>query len=350
MNAADIRPLVDAIKKCVSRHELPQKGAYGRWLWEGGVWGDGGAPRALGKNPYGCADAANILYTVNAFDCGEETRRARIREIQILQDPETGMFHESTHDPIHTTAHCLGALQLFDDKPLYQVSALHKFFDKAALYALLDGLNWRGDPWTQSHRGAGVYAALVNAGEMTEEFSQDYFDWLWENADETTGFWKKGIAETAPCSDRRTVNGRASLYCYMAGGFHYLFNLEYAKMPLRYPEKVIDTCIKLYTENGLPDYFMKRCNFIETDWLYCLTRAGRQTAYRSEECMALIETFAETYCANLMKLDYETDESFNDLHLLFGACCTLAELQSALPGKLVTEKPLRLVLDRRPFI
>ena len=115
MNAADIRPLVDAIKKCVSRHELPQKGAYGRWLWEGGVWGDGGAPRALGKNPYGCADAANILYTVNDFDCDEETCRTRIRELQVMQDPETGMFHESTHDPIHTTAHCLGALQLFDD-------------------------------------------------------------------------------------------------------------------------------------------------------------------------------------------------------------------------------------------
>ena len=66
--------------------------------------------------------------------------------------------------------------------------------------------------------------------------------------------------------------------------------------------------------------------------------------------MALTERFAATDCANLMKLDFETDESFNDLHLLFGACCALAELQSALPGKIVTEKPLRLVLDRRPFI
>ena len=88
--------LAMAIKKCVSRHELPQKGAYGRWLWEGGVWGDGGAPRALGKNPYGCADAANILYTVNDFDCDEETCRTRIRELQVMQDPETGMFTAGT--------------------------------------------------------------------------------------------------------------------------------------------------------------------------------------------------------------------------------------------------------------
>ena len=65
MNAIDIRPLVAEIKSCIGRHELETKGAYGRWLWEGGVWGNGGAPRERGKNPYGCADAANILYTVN---------------------------------------------------------------------------------------------------------------------------------------------------------------------------------------------------------------------------------------------------------------------------------------------
>ena len=350
MDTIDIRPLITEIIKCVGRHELAQTGAYGRWLWAGGVWGDSGEPRTLGKNIYGCADAANILYTVNDFSCDEETRKARIREIRVMQNAETGLFYESTHDPIHTTAHCLGTLRLFDAKPLYPVRALQKYFDKTELYALLDGLDWQNDPWPQSHIGAGVYAALVNAGEITEAFSKQYFNWFWENADETTGFWKKGYARTAPCAAQRTVNGRASLYTYMAGGFHYLFNHEYAKMPLRYPEKIIDSCIKLFTENGLPDRFMKQCNYLEIDWLYCLTRAGRQTDHRRGERTELIERFAGTYCENLMRLDHEKDESFNDLHLLFGACCALAELQNALPGKIVTEKPLRLVLDKRPFI
>ena len=39
-----------------------------------------------------------------------------------------------------------------------------------------------------------------------------------------------------------------------------------------------------------------------------------------------------------------------DLHLLFGMVCCLAELQQALPGTFRTQRPLRLVLDRRPFI
>ena len=56
------------------------------------------------------------------------------------------------------------------------------------------------------------------------------------------------------------------------------------------------------------------------------------------------------YLKYMYSIDYEHDEGFNDLHMLFGAVCCLCELQSALPGKLITTKPLRLVLDRRPFI
>ena len=40
----------------------------------------------------------------------------------------------------------------------------------------------------------------------------------------------------------------------------------------------------------------------------------------------------------------------NDLHSVFGTVCCLAELQRALRGSIITEKPLKLVLDRRPFI
>ena len=349
MRPIDIRPLIAEIEECVRRHELPQRGAYRRWLWPGGVWGDGGAPRSLGKNEYGCADAANILYTVGAFPAGEAARRAA-DELRAMQDPETGLFYESSHDPLHTTAHCLGALRLFGARPAYPLRALRRYLGRDELYALLDGLDWRADPWPQSHRGAGVYAALENAGEITGAFSKNYFGWLWENADGVTGFWKKGVADGAPCDPRRTVDGRASLYTVMAAGFHYLFNLEYAGVPLRYPDRAVDTCLRLATENGLPETFGRRCGFLEVDWLYCLNRAGRQTDYRRAEREALTERFAAVYCENLLRLDHETDESFNDLHMLFGACCALAELRNALPGALITERPLRLVLDERPFV
>ena len=52
----------------------------------------------------------------------------------------------------------------------------------------------------------------------------------------------------------------------------------------------------------------------------------------------------------LLSLDPRADDALNDLHLLFGTLCAMAELQQALPGFVRTRRPLKLVLDRRPFI
>lgn len=60
--------------------------------------------------------------------------------------------------------------------------------------------------------------------------------------------------------------------------------------------------------------------------------------------------FADGYLDFLMSVDPNTSDAFDDLHALFGALCCVAELQQFLRGYLYTEKPLKLVLDRRPFI
>lgn len=347
MERLDARQIINAVRETVKRHELSERGAYCRWLWQNEK-GD----RELGINEYGCADAVNILYTINDFDCDGTTREARINALLSLQNSETGLYNEATHHTIHTTAHCLGALQLFDEKPKYKLSGLEKYKTREGLYSLLDGLNWN-DPWPQSHQGAGIYAAFVNSGEITEDFSNDYFEWFWNNASEKTGFWKAEYTERAPITEKRYPNGRANpdaAYSYMAGGFHYIFNHEYARFPLRYPERIIDSCIDMYYNGGLPKNFGRAINFIEVDLIYCLTRASRKCAYRRDEVMALLEDLAVKYIGYLSSLDYETHDGFNDLHMLFGSVCATAELQSALPGMIITEKPLRLVLDRRPFI
>ncbi|MCQ2432147.1 MAG: hypothetical protein MJ175_06030, partial [Clostridia bacterium] len=90
--------------------------------------------------------------------------------------------------------------------------------------------------------------------------------------------------------------------------------------------------------------------FIEVDWVFCMTHAMRQTPHRFYEAMEQLETFADKYIDFWESIDWETNESVNDLHMLFGGCCCLAELQQTLKGKLWSDKPLRLVLDRRPFI
>lgn len=342
----DIRNFIKNAYDCVERHKLENEGEYCRWLWQGEL-----GPRDLGVNEYGCADAMNILYSIDKFDCPPDVRRKRIEAIQKMQNKDTGMFTEATHHTIHTTAHCTGALQLFGAKPLYPLTYLHQYYDKNKLYELLEGLFI--NPWTQSHQGAGVYAALENAGEMTNEFAENYFSWFWQNADEEVGFWKRGdVCHALYSSEREPGNNRQAVFSYMAGGFHYMFNHEHAGFPLRYPEKIVDSCIKMYRERALPPNMWEGCcTFIQVDWVYCLHRAVRQAnGYREAEALECIREFAKGFIGELNKIDPLTDDSFNDLHSLFGTICLLAELQLTLPDEIITEKPLRLVLDRRPFI
>ena len=115
---------------------------------------------------------------------------------------------------------------------------------------------------------------------------------------------------------------------------------------------MIDSCIALYDgkENGLPNFFGKSANFIEADWIYCLTRAQRQTPHRFYEVRERLENFTEKYLDFWYNVDWNTNDAVNDLHMLFGGVCALAELQQTLKGKLLSEVPLKLVLDRRPFI
>ena len=136
----------------------------------------------------------------------------------------------------------------------------------------------------------------------------------------------------------------------MGGTFHYVFNMENHKRALKYPEKLIDTCLDLYYSNAIRDDFGICCGFLEIDWVYCITRALRQSHHRPKDCKEALVKFEKDYLDYLYSVDYKTDDGFNDLHMLFGATCALAELASALPSTIETTRPLKLVLDRRPFI
>lgn len=330
----DLRAFVDDAAGIVARANLGRPGAYARFAPVGGA--------ALSPiDPYGCSDAANILYTIGRFPRALDERAGFVAEMQRQQEPDTGLWRETTHHPIHTTAHCLAALELFDAGCLHPLTALAEQRQPAGIRKFLDGLDWQKAPWHASHQGAGIYAALILAGEGSRAFEDAYFGWLAEQSDPTTGMIRRGHLGPVEHS------GVATLFPHLAGGFHYLFNHQYARQPWRYPAAFVDTCLTLRAERRFP--LAKIVGFAEIDWVYCLNRCQRQSGHRFTESMAALEAFADEYTAFLIGLDRQ-DARLNDLHMLFGALCALAELQQALPGRLLTEQPLKLVLDRRPFI
>lgn len=331
MQQINITGIISKIHKIVENHKLAP-GSYSRFIEDDF------------ESPYGCADAANILYTIGKFPKDQAERDASVKTLRAMQDPGTGMFSEKpsdptvhVHDPIHTTAHCMAAIELFDAAPLYHATELEQYLDPEKFNEFMEAINWRGNPWSHSHRPAGLYVALNLGGTDCKEFNKMYFDWMWENADPDTGLWRRG------CQD-----GTMRLWDHMAGTFHYLFNHEHAHMPLRYPDKLIDSCIKMYKEDFRKGFY-ESVSFIQIDWVYCLTRAMQQTPHRFCEAMECLEEFAVNFFENWETRDYTT-HNINDLHALFGSVCCMAELQRALRGKIYSETPLKLVLDRRPFI
>ncbi len=333
----NMQEFINRVETIAARHALDRPGAYRRWLWQ-----DARGGRDLGVNPYGCADAANILYTIGRFPRDPRERQAWVETLQGLQDPATGLFREPTHHEIHTTAHCIAALELFDAGPRYPLAALAPLADPAATAHFLDGLNWRADPWPESHKGAGLYVSLALTGMATPDWQDRYFEWLWDEIDPATGFLRAGCVGPVPAGNTLSV------FPHLAGTFHYLFNHEFARRPWRHPEALIDACLDLFRGRLFP--LGLSVGFAEIDWVYCLTRSLRQCGHRFAECRGALVAFAESYATFLTGLDPQTDEGLNDLHALFGALCALAELQQAIPGLIRTERPLKLVLDRRPFI
>lgn len=321
-----IHSIIKEMKDVLKRHEVAP-GQYCRWLWDGEQ-----EKRALGSNAYGCADAANIRYTLNIFPFDPEERAACIQGIQSFQDKETGIFKDATHSPIHTTAHCTAALELFDARPLYPFTSWEAFKEPENLQDYLEE-NLNG------HTGAGVFSAMAITGDADEAWKRAYFDWFNSRCHADTGLWTRGRAFLD-----------APSYFNIGDAFHYLFNYEYAREPIPYPDKLIDSCLEAYYTHSMDETFGKQFHFLEMDWVFCLNRASRQTPHRFAEIKQTLKEFAGDFIVYLNGVDWEHDDGANDLHLLFGVLCCLAELQQALPGEIISEKPLRLVLDRRPFI
>jgi hypothetical protein len=330
----DLTPWLARVEMLVAAHRRGP-GLYARWRAPGPGRDD------VAPNPYGSADAANLLYTLGCLPRAAAERAAFVDALRSFQDPETGWFREATHHELHTTAHCIAALELFDAGPRHRLTALDELEAANALEAFLDGLAGRDDPWHASHQGAGAYAARVRAGEASDAFQQRYFAWLAREVDPETGLWRRG--RVAP-----PYRWGESRFPHLAGTFHYLFNFEHAREPHPAPAALVDTCLEIAATDPYP--LGRVVSFAEIDWVYCLSRAIAQSGHREPESRAALRTFAVRYARFLLALDLDRDDGAGDLHRLFGAVCALAELQRVLPGQLRSGRPLRLVLDRRPFI
>ena len=332
MTKLDITPVLQSALAVVDSHRISD-GNYSRWIKLPGM-----GERNYGTNAYGCADAANILYTLGKFPTDLDLRASFVKHLQAMQNPETGYFTEGSHHIIHTTAHCTAALELFDARPLHPFADMLKYLDiEEFIKYMTKDYNFLKSG-KAAHAGAGIYASLSINGDADASWKKAYFDFFDSTCNPTSGLWEKN-----PDNDftRRFQIGDS---------FHYYFNYGDFHRAIPYPEALIDSCLDAYKGGMFEAEFGRQFHFIEMDWLYCMNRASHQTNHRYDEIKETAYSFAKGYIDYLQNVDYTNDPNANDLHLLFGVMCALAELQKMLPEFVISDIPTRHVLDRRPFI
>lgn len=329
----DLRPFVAELERLLEEHQL-DGGHHARFSERSDP------VRSRTPDAYGVADAVNILYTLGSLP-GDAGRRADlIAALQSFQDPGTGAFEDGSHVREHTTAHLAAAMELFDARPAHPLRFLDPLREPADVGPFLDGLDW-DQPWGSSHRGAGVAAALAVTVDLAPEWVDAYVGWLDEHVDPATGLWRSG--KMLPLADD------PGLFANVGGSFHYHFVYLALRRAMPHPDRVIDTCLEILRDGGA-GIATRTVGFAEIDWVYCVHRALRQSGHRREDCEAALGEVGARVAALLTDPGYWRTPEFDDLHTVFGALCTVAELQLALPGRVLTPRPLRLVLDRRPFI
>lgn len=318
----NIEPIIEKVRKSLDCHRTET--GYARYPEKG-------------DNEYGIADALNIMFTID--DIPERSEITLLTErLKDFQSPETGLFDEGTHHPYHCTAHCIAALELFQESPGYPVNALSEYRSASSAEDLLSSLEWATTN-RSGHIGAGVFSTLYLTKTITPEWENAFFERLVKYNDPETGISVKGAVSA----------GLKPLWSHMGDWFHFLFCFHAERRAFPNTERLIDSCIELYDKKLMPESFGRGQRFLDIDWAFTLNRASVQSGYRLGESRERLEAFAHEFTEYLESSDF-SEPQWRDLHLMFGAVCALSELQSALPGLLRSRRALRQVLDIRPFI
>jgi hypothetical protein len=128
---------------------------------------------------------------------------------------------------------------------------------------------------------------------------------------------------------------------YLGGAFHIWPLYAALERPLPYPERVIDSVLRLQEANGA---FGGGFDYGNMDGVWVLQYLAQRRPYRREDVLAALERNAH----GLMRLYNDEPSRFlGSAHSTESRIATLAILQAALPELFTAERPWRNPWHRR---
>lgn len=287
---------------------------------------------------YGVADMACVLHTLGLLRPSAAERAEWAAAFRRFQREEDGWLREAdpTHGAMHNLAFGLAGMELLDLVPERPVRLAPAHSDPRAFLATLD---WRNRVYPDSHEGAGIGTVFTLLPELGgRPWLEAYFAACDALFDPRNGLMGR---DKPPGGDFDQVGGT----------FHYVFLYHHFNRRAPFPRQRIDAVL----DTRLPDgcWHPENRLWLSFDALYLLTRTLRYCPHRHDDIVAC----ARQVMTNAMREVFspagreQLRAGRVATHSVAAALSLAAEAQLFLGAQeVVTERPLRPVLDRRPFI
>lgn len=215
-----------------------------------------------------------------------EKRNEWVAHINSFADKSDGSYFDRYgHSRLHANGMTIGALGVLGGQQKYPVSLYHEFNSTRTVIPWLEHIDWSRQ-WSASHQLWGGIHCYSMSKKCDEPWLDMVFEWLDNNLDEKTGWWKKAV----PHSDRHQPLG---------GSIHILPVYEHHGRKFPFPKKVIDSVIALQLpskrwldrgNNPGRDYM----SYLELDALYALKYMHTlEPTYRKDDIQKAVREYGE---------------------------------------------------------
>ena len=292
---------------------------------------------------YGIADMACILYALDALTPDEKAKSEWISRLQSFQDPGSGLLLAKTAylSKVHNTAFALGALNLFDAPPSHPLVFARNFDTPQKMEEYIASRDWQGGVYLGGEDVVGLASSFAL---VPDTVSAQWFTWFLDYFDGNLFDPNNGMIgrDTPPEGTLDQIGGT----------FHFDFFWQYFDRAMPFAEQRIDAILGLQRDDG--DWDPGNPWWMPFDAIYMLARAVSGSGHRVEDfrdCVRGVVTRAYDRIMDGSSRESDFVKQDMGVHTLNGALGLFAVGQSILgPDEVRTTKPLRLVLDRRPYI
>jgi hypothetical protein len=299
---------------------------------------------------YGTADVACILYSLGRLDPSPQDAAAWLDVLAGFQDAESGFFVDRSCmlSTAHNTGFAVGAMNLLHrelrngELPRSPLRFAQLVREPADAERFAASLNWATDCYEAGENLIGHASSFFN---VSGSMPAPWFEWLVDYVERTKMDQANGMVgvDKPPGGDTDQIGGT----------LHFDFFWAALGRQLPFAPARTEALLGLQLPSGLWD--PTNPWWLTFDAVYMLRRTRPDLpADQAERVRAAVARAASALSArssdpDLRKSDFV--DPWIGAHMLTGAVSFFAYAQQVLgESRVISERPLRSVLDRRPYI